>query len=107
MEYFKERDLAKLSKNNKTYIGGYAINCKDYNVILDTDEIINTFNGNLVIPNMYFKVDSKTNNDYQNKNYDTNIVSESLHNRLLGMLSNNNKTKKNKNYLKKTKKNKQ
>ena len=104
MEYFKREELVKICKNNKTYIGGYAVNCKDYNT---ADDLTDIFNGNLIVPNIYFKIYPKTTNNKLNEKYDTTVVSETLHNRLLGLSSNKNKTKKIKDYNKKTKKNKQ
>lgn len=83
MEYFKNNDLVKLHKNKKTLIGGYAINT-------DTDNLLN----NLVIPGLFYKINDNESmhNIFINS---PEVVNESLHNRLLGLLNSNNLTKKN------------
>ena len=83
MEYFKSGDLLKLHKNKKTLIGGYKVN---------TDNDDDIFN-DLFIPGFFYKVNH---NDSLSSTIinSTDVVNESLHNRLLGLLNTNNLTRK-------------
>ena len=98
MEYFKKNDLLKLHKNKKTLIGGYKINTDNDDINDDMNDDMN----DLFIPGFFYKINHTDSISNTILNY-TDVVNESLHNRLLGLLNSNNLTKKNRsNNLKKT-----
>lgn len=107
MEYFSRAELTKSYGNNKLYIGGVGVDYEE--PIIETykkehDSIMDILNLGLSIPLMYYSKPNKNNRSSIKNSYDSSIVNESLHNHLLGLLNNKSFTKKNRNYIKKTRK---
>tara|TARA_A100001011_G_C14124869_1_gene762879 strand:+ start:94 stop:444 length:351 start_codon:yes stop_codon:yes gene_type:complete len=111
MEYFSKSELTKSYDNGKLYVGGYSVDLDEPNIQTyknDTDSIMDILNLGLSIPLIYYtNSNSNSNNKSYIKNtYDNSVINESLHNKLIGIVNkSSSKTKKNKNYSKKTKKN--
>ena len=109
MEYFSKSELTKSYDNGKLYVGGYSVDLDEPNIQTyknDTDSIMDILNLGLSIPLIYYtNSNSNSNNKSYIKNtYDNSVINESLHNKLIGILNSNSKTKKNKKYNKKTRK---
>lgn len=101
MEYFKKEDLLKLHKNKKTLIGGYKINTDNDDMNDKMNDDMNDDMNDLFIPGFFYKLNHTDSISNTILNC-TDVVNESLHNRLLGLLNSNNLTKKNRsNNLKK------
>lgn len=111
MEYFSKNELTKYYDNKKLYVGGYSVNFDEPNIQTykkDYDSIMDIINLGLSIPLIYYSNSNNNNNtnkSYIKNTYENSVISESLHNKLIGILKNNSKTKKNKKYYKKTRKN--
>tara|TARA_X000000950_G_scaffold38454_1_gene41078 strand:- start:357 stop:698 length:342 start_codon:yes stop_codon:yes gene_type:complete len=108
MEYFSKSELTKSYDNGKLYIGGYSMELEEPNLETyknDSDSIMDILNLGLSIPLLYYSKskNKNNNNSYVKNTYNNSVIEEPLHNKLLGLLNNTSKTKKNKNYNKKTK----
>jgi hypothetical protein len=106
MNYLCKSELAKSYCNKDLYIGGYKVEKDEPNFETDINNnyINEIFNLGLTVPLMYYSSSNDHKSTINNK-YDNSVVNESLHNKLLGILTNKSYTKKNKCYIKKTRKN--
>ena len=107
MEYFSKSELTKSYDNGKLYVGGYSVDLDEPNIQTyknDTDSIMDILNLGLSIPLLYYTKSNTNNKSYINNTYDSSVINESLHNKLIGIVNSKSKTKKNKNYKKKTRK---
>ena len=107
MEYFSKSELTKSYDNGKLYVGGYSVELDEPNIQTyknETDSIMDILNLGLSIPLIYYTKSNTNNKPYIKNTYDNSVIDEPLHNKLIGILNSNSKTKKNKKYNKKTRK---
>ena len=106
MEYFSKSELTKFYDNGKLHVGGYSVELDEPNLETyknDSDNIMDILNLGLSIPLLYYSKSNNNKKSYIKNTYENSVIDEPLHNKLLGLLNKNSKTKKKKNYNRKTK----